>query len=192
MTIDRSHIETKFVQNEYEQLIQNHFDYENILVSYYGTLTQNVISDIETNVELKISSLGIEKGSLKRLFFVTIETLQNMLLHGSKTASGEQLVFFILSYSALSAQIICSNLVSNDLIPVIQKKISVINAFDNETELKAFYLEHLENNSITEKGGAGLGFITICMKSKNKLKADFKKIDNKMSLFFLTITIKLK
>ncbi len=192
MTIDKSHIETTFVQNEYEQSIQNHLEHKNILVSYYGSLSQNVISDIEANVEHQIISLGIEKGSLKRLFFITVETLQNMLLHGVKTASGEQPVFFILLYNTSSAKIICSNLVSNDSILNIQKQISVINAFDNETDLKTFYLGHLENNSISEKGGAGLGFITICMKSKNKLKTDFKKINHQTSLFSLTITIKLK
>ena len=44
---------------------------------------------------------------------------------------------------------------------------------------------------MSEKGGAGLGFITIGMKSGNKLKVDFKKINDQFSLFTLTSAVNL-
>ena len=44
---------------------------------------------------------------------------------------------------------------------------------------------------MSEKGGAGLGFITIGMKSGNKLKVDFKKINDQFSLFTLTSSVNL-
>ena len=63
--------------------------------------------------------------------------------------------------------------------------------FIDEKALKAYYLEHLENNTMSDKGGAGLGFITIGMKSGNKLKVDFKKINDQFSLFTLTSAVNL-
>ena len=62
---------------------------------------------------------------------------------------------------------------------------------DDDKALKAYYLEHLENNTMSDKGGAGLGFITIGMKSGNKLKTNFKKINNEFSLFILKATISI-
>ena len=80
---------------------------------------------------------------------------------------------------------------ANSSIPALEKQINTINSFDDEKALKAYYLEHLENNTMSEKGGAGLGFITIGMKSGNKLKVDFKKINDQFSLFTLTSAVNL-
>ena len=61
--------------------------------------------------------------------------------------------------------------------------IEKINSFDEPSKLKEFYLEHLENNELSEKGGAGLGFITIAMKSGNKLGVQFNSLNDKFSHF---------
>ena len=44
---------------------------------------------------------------------------------------------------------------------------------------------------MSDKGGAGLGFITIGMKSGNKLKTEFKKINDDFSLFTLISSINI-
>jgi len=87
--------------------------------------------------------------------------------------------------------VISANLTANYSIHVLEKQINVINSFDDDKALKAYYLEHLENNTMSDKGGAGLGFITIGMKSGNKLKTNFKKINNEFSLFILKATISI-
>ena len=49
--------------------------------------------------------------------------------------------------------------------------------------VKELYMETLNNGLISEKGGAGLGFITMRMKSKNTLEYHFTDLgDGK--LFF--------
>ena len=72
------------------------------------------------------------------------------------------------------------------------EQIEKINSFDDPAALKAFYLEHLENNELSDKGGAGLGFITIAMKSGNKITPLFEVINDKYSLFLLEIKINLE
>ena len=186
-----SHSEKEFVKEQYEQMLAAHQKDDNILVSHYGELSQSVISNLEGNVEQKITSLDIAKGPIKKIFFISVETLQNMLLHGQKNKEGEQHNFFILVKNGSNLKVISSNLVANSSIPALEKQINTINSFDDEKSLKAYYLEHLENNTISEKGGAGLGFITIGMKSGNKLKVDFKKINDDFSLFTLTSSVNL-
>lgn len=185
------HSEKEFVRNHYEQMILAHQQEETILVSHFGELSQNVISNLEGNVEEKITSLEISKGPIKKIFFISVETLQNMLIHGQKTNEGEQHNFFILAKNTVNIQIISANLVSNTSIPSLEKQVNVINSFEDEKSLKAYYLEHLENNTLSEKGGAGLGFITIAMKSGNKLSVDFQKINDQFSLFTLTSAVNL-
>lgn len=188
---DNLHSEKEFVRNHYEQMIVAHQKEETILVSHFGELSQNVISNLEGNVEEKITSLEISKGPIKKIFFISVETLQNMLIHGQKTNEGEQHNFFILAKNTVNIQIISANLVSNTSIPSLEKQVNVINSFEDEKSLKAYYLEHLENNTLSEKGGAGLGFITIAMKSGNKLSVDFQKINEQFSLFTLTSAVNL-
>lgn len=188
---DNLNSEKEFVHNQYEQMLLAHKQDETVLVSHYGELSQSVISNLEGNVEEKITSLDIAKGPIKKIFFISVETLQNMLLHGHKNNQGEQHNFFILVKNGSNLKVISSNLVANSSIPALEKQINTINSFDDEKALKAYYLEHLENNTMSEKGGAGLGFITIGMKSGNKLKVDFKKINDQFSLFTLTSSVNL-
>ena len=67
--------------------------------------------------------------------------------------------------------------------------MKTINQFEDPASLKEYYMQHLENNQLSDKGGAGLGFITIAMKSGNKLAYEFDKIDEETSLFLLTSTV---
>ncbi len=186
-----SHIEKEFVNQQYEQLLSNYQEKETVLVSHCGDLSQSVISNLEESVEAKVTALEIPKGPLKKIFFISVETLQNMLIHGNKNNEGEQHNFFILSKNGVKMSIVSANLVANDVVPTIEKQINTINSFEDEKALKAFYLEHLENNTMSDKGGAGLGFITIGMKSGNKLKSEFTKINDHFSLFTLTSYVSL-
>lgn len=186
-----NNIEKQFVQQEFEKLLGEYQKNETVVVSHIGELSQSIISNIEEKVENKVTELEVAKGPLKKIFFISVETLQNMLIHGHKNNQGEQHNFFILSKNGVKMNIISANLVSNNSIPSLEKQIETINSFDDEKALKAYYLEHLENNTISEKGGAGLGFITIGMKSGNKLKYDFQKINDDFSLFTLTSSVNL-
>lgn len=184
-------IEKQFVQHEYEKLLGEYQKNETVVVSHIGELSQSIISSIEEKVENKVTELEVSKGPLKKIFFISVETLQNMLIHGHKNNQDEQHNFFILSKNGVKMNIVSANLVSNNSIASLEKQIETINSFDDEKALKAYYLEHLENNTISEKGGAGLGFITIGMKSGNKLKYDFQKINDNLSLFTLTSSVNL-
>jgi hypothetical protein len=53
-------------------------------------------------------------------------------------------------------------------------------------------MDHLANNQISAKGGAGLGFITIAMKSGNKLDIRFEKINDDYSLFQMTSAVSIE
>jgi hypothetical protein len=50
-------------------------------------------------------------------------------------------------------------------------------------------MEVLTNGVISSKGGAGLGFITMAMKSKNKLNYRVEKINEALSFFSVEVKI---
>ncbi len=186
-----SHNEKEFVNEQFELVLQDAMQNQEVLVTHCGELNQTLISALESSVEEKVIELAIAKSPLKKIFFISVETLQNMHIHGHKNKSGEQPNFFILSKNGTKINVVSANLIANNAVSAIEKQIEVINSFDDEKALKAFYLEHLENNTLSDKGGAGLGFITIGMKSGNKLITNFKKISDDFSLFTLTSSVNI-
>jgi hypothetical protein len=162
---------------------------ENVLVSFNGTLSQEQVAKLETEVETKIVEAGVPKGPLKKIFFISVETLQNMLIHGNKDMEGKQHNFFILLKNGVKTHITSANLIQNKNIDGLETQMKTINQFEDAAALKQYYMGHLENNQLSEKGGAGLGFITIAMKSGNKLAYEFDKINEDTSLFLLTSTV---
>ncbi len=186
-----SHNETLIVTEQFEHTLKEIARDQSVLVSHCGELSQTLITQLEGDVEEKVSNLEIAKSPLKKIFFISVETLQNMHIHGNKNNAGEQPNFFILSKNGTKINVISANLIANKAVAGIEKQIEIINSFDDEKALKAFYLEHLENNTLSDKGGAGLGFITIGMKSGNKLKTEFLPINDDYSLFMLTSSVNI-
>ena len=184
--------EKTFFEEHFTNLLNQIQQNKTVLVHYNGTLNQDQITRLEGEVETTVLNVPIAKNPVKRIFFISVEALQNMLIHGHKDHEGHQHNFFIVSKNGTTVDITSANLVSNNTIPILTSKIDIINAFEDEKALKQYYLEHLSNNQMSEKGGAGLGFITIAMKSGNKLKPVFEKINEDYSLFQMTSTVNIE
>lgn len=163
-----------------------------LIMAYDGVLNPETISKLETEIEEKIMERAMPKMVVKKVFFISIESLQNMFIHGFKDDNGAKHNFFILYHTDKEVKIITANLIANTAIDKLTKHIARINSFTEPSELKTYYLEHLENNELSAKGGAGLGFITIGMKSGNKLKTQFEKINDLRSMFLMEVTITLE
>jgi hypothetical protein len=163
-----------------------------LILAYDGVLNTETIAKLETEIEAKIMEKGYPKAVVKKVFFICVESLQNMLIHGHRDDLGAQHNFFILHATPQAVKITVANLVTNTGIEKLQKDIDKINSFEQTADLKQYYLEHLENNELSDKGGAGLGFITIGMKSGNKLGAAFEPVNETRSLFRMVVTINLE
>lgn len=184
-------MEEAFFKNHFLKTLESLKPEHTVLLAYDGVLNNDTISKLETEVEGKVTELAIPKTPLKKIFFISVESLQNMLIHGGKDSAGHQHNYFILSKNHTKVEIITANLVSNVAITKLKTDVERLNSFNEPAELKSYYMEHLDKNEISEKGGAGLGFITIAMKSGNKLGFDFSKINDTHSLFLLRSSVSL-
>lgn len=181
--------EEEFFDLHFSKQVDNAKSSGELILAYDGVLNTETISKLESEIEAKILERGLAKGVVKKVFFICVESLQNMLIHGHKDDLGAKHNFFLLHANPKEVKVTVANLVTNTAIEKLKKDIEKINSFNDPAELKNYYLEHLENNELSDKGGAGLGFITIAMKSGNKLKANFEAINDIRSLFLLEITI---
>src|SRR5688572_19446626 len=102
-----------------------------ILLAYDGVLNVDTISRLESEVEGKVTSLAIPKGPLKKIFFISVEALQNMLIHGGKDAQGHQHNYFVLSKNHAKVEIITANLVPNSYIEKLKGDVDRLNSFND-------------------------------------------------------------
>ena len=142
----------------------------NFFVSHFGELSQEMVNDISIDTEQKMIQSGDKKVVVKKAFNILVEGLQNIRLHGAKDTNGIQTSFLKIARDDTAYKILLGNLVTNNSIKIISDKINLINSSDL-------------------KGGAGLGFITMAMKSKNNLDFNFEPIDADISCFTVELIL---
>ena len=129
-----------------------------------------------------------KKGNVKRMFSILVEGLQNVRLHGEKDETNYQTSFLIIGQDQNEYLVTLANLILNSNRATIEERLRQINSYE-EAEVKQLYMDVLTNGIISNKGGAGLGFITMAMKSKNKLNYKIEEINDRISCFTLEVKI---
>lgn len=184
--------EAEFFDVHFTNSIKAINDSSELIIAYDGVLNTETISKLETEIEQKIIELSVPKAALKKIFFICVESLQNMLIHGHRDLNGSQHNYFLVYKRGSQIIIATANLISNIAIVKVEADLKTINSFEDPADLKSYYINHLEKNELSEKGGAGLGFITIAMKSGNKLTYLFDKISDTHSLFKLEAAVNVE
>lgn len=159
-----------------------------IIVSHFGEFSQDLVNSITNSVEETMLSMGDKKGTVKKMFSILVEGLQNIRLHGVRDEMENQSSFVIIAQDEKEYLVTFGNIIPNTAWGFIQSKIDQINSYTEE-EVKSLYMEVLTNGLISSKGGAGLGFITMAMKSKNKLNYRKDEINDDLSCFSVEVKI---
>lgn len=185
-----NNVENLFFKKKFEEWLEyfTQHQYE-IILAYDGVINQNTITRLETEVEEKILQYNFPKSLIKKIFFITLELLQNLFIHGAEDDTHTKHNFIFIAKNDSEVIILTSNLIENQNVNKIKNIFETINGFKSYDELKKYYMERLENNDISDKGGAGLGFITIGLKSQPPLEYKFEKINNKFSYFELSVKL---
>ncbi len=159
-----------------------------IVISHCGTFSQDLINSLVVRNEELMKSSGDKKAIVKRAFSILIEGLQNIRIHGGSDDQGDQLSFLIVAKETDRYCLNFGNLVDNSIINLIISQIEKLNLM-NIDEVKELYTSVLTESGFSEKGGAGLGFITMKMKSHAKLNYSILPLDDQLSLFSLEILL---
>ena len=177
-------------QVRYDDIMEYHrvHDGANVFVSQFGEFTQDFVNQVSSEIEERMLEDGDSKVVVKRMFRIIVEGLQNVRLHGGKDGDGHKPSFFLVLRNDENYFIYLGNLVLNKNIEKIKERIDQVNAMDKD-QVKELYLSVLTDGVISSKGGAGLGFITMSMKSLNQLSGNFVDIDERISHYDLKIML---
>ncbi len=160
-----------------------------ISVNHFGVFSQDLINSIALTVEELMVSFGDDKKTIKRIFSILIEGLQNIRLHAERDEHDRPLAFLFLCKNQEIYKIVFGNIIQNADRELVESYLDNINGLDKES-LKELYFGILSKGYLSKKGGAGLGFITMRMKSENPLAYSIEELDSERSLFTVEVAMK--
>jgi hypothetical protein len=164
-------------------------DDRGVLLSFSGELTAESTDAIMLLAENGLITRGAKRKERNRMSNVLIECLQNVSRHGWIDDEGKLQLFLTIDSTPLGFQIEAGNFVDFDMAARLRSNLSEVNGMTHE-ELRVRYVECLCNNEWSEKGGAGLGLLSMAKKSNGPLDYQFHELDGGMHLFTLGILIK--
>ena len=158
-----------------------------IIVSHIGEVDQRKINTLSALVEAQLEYLKVNKTMTKKIFNIVIELLQNISLHGQNKAFDTPLSYLFVGRNMNEFTVFAGNVVPNGIVKNLETRLKRIQSFST-FELKKQYMDVLSNGSLSEKGGAGLGFLTMALKA-HAINFEFLVLNNEHSLFSIQLKV---
>lgn len=169
--------------------IYNNLKDERISLAYFGVFSDNITSMlIDLSEGYMLNRDHLTKLSKKTSFLIA-ESFQNVIKHGIVEKEGNPEIcdnkdFFQINFLDDRINISSVNLIENEFVEDLQKKINHINSLDS-VELKQFQKQVLVEGEMSAKSGASLGLIEMVRKTGLPLKKHFTKVSDKYSQVIL-------
>jgi len=164
----------------------------NILLSFKGDITSELLTSILQIMESKLENLQEEPKVKKKVYNVLVECLQNLYHHmdevDAEPSDKSRSAIFMIGKLDNQYTIITGNYIRKENVDGLSGRLEEINKLSPD-ELKEYYKKVLANGEMSAKGGGGLGMIDIARKTGQKLNFSFMPIDDKYSFFSLNIKI---
>jgi len=174
--------EIKFVFDVHKMMMERR-----VLLVYEGEFTQEITKSVLAMAERNLEFMGEEENVKRKVFNVMVECLQNICKHTTdveiKTNTENESAIFMIGLENNEYMVMSGNVIANDVVPGLRDRLIQINSLDKDG-LKALYKEIIKGGSLSDKGGAGLGFVDMARKSGNKLDFHFEQLDSSLYSFF--------
>lgn len=170
-----------FSLNEFFHLMKKH----EIIMVYEGEFSQDITKSFLAMTESNFQNVQVSELIIRKVYNVMMEALQNICKHEFKFSDELQErteSIFMIAENSTEYQIITGNAIKADVISIIKNKIDNVNSLSQEG-LKALYKEARLHSTISDVGGAGLGFIDIARKSGNPIHYHFEKLTETIYYF---------
>ncbi|MDP4209418.1 MAG: SiaB family protein kinase [Bacteroidota bacterium] len=163
-----------------------------ITLVYEGEITHQLTKAFTSLTESNMAKEEESNSVQKKVFHVMVECLQNISKHADDFAQNETMFsgrgIFLVAKGKDDYSVTTGNAVDNSRIADLKSLLEQINSLDKEG-LTELYKKQIKEGRLSDKGGAGLGFIDIKRKTGKNLEYHFLPINSQTSFFLLTSTI---
>ena len=158
-------------------------------LEFTGSIDYSGIDQALVNLKDSRDYLSLDLTTRKRIYAIVVECLENIAKHScaSSDKTGNQPYISVIKEENKFI-VRTGNLICNDDIEQMKKKIDAINNMDYAS-LTNMYEEIINNGPRNSFNGSGLGFIIIKLKSGNPISYKIRKIDQDFSFFDILIKV---
>lgn len=178
----------KSVLNVYDEMSEN-----GMSIVYLGEFHHQITKMFTSMAEEDMDRKDEERSTIRKVYSVMVETLQNMARHSDEIADKYNIGkgLFMIGKKDDTYYIITSNKVTGSKKIDLEKAIKEVNAATRD-QLKEMYRKQITEGRMSDKGGAGLGLIEIAKRTRNKLVYQFLPLDEQSYFFILKVEINAK
>jgi len=177
------------VYTKFRSMMDNH-----IILSFKGEITSDIITMVLQIMESRLEAEEAKSTVKKKIFNILVECMQNLYHHAEPEVDGEvstRKAMLEMYFDDSYYNIITGNYMRNEEVEKLKTRLDKVNSLSKE-DLRKFYREILDNNQISQKGGANLGMIDMARKSGEKLDYHFTEVNDKLTFFDLRVRISNK
>lgn len=171
---------------------------EDSLIVFSGEITQEIVHSFTALVGQTMTLIGADEKPKKKVYHVLVELLQNICKHSGyrtipstddeENESQVGLGMAIFGYDQSNFIICTGNKIKKENIAGLKEMIDHINSLD-KMGLKELYKFMIKKSRLSERGGAGLGYIDIAKKNLQKYEYEFVELSPEESMFILSYRI---
>lgn len=163
-----------------------------VILGYKGVVDFETIDILLRKLKKLPEYQAIKRSVQKRVYSTFVECMENIYKHNiteSLNINGKT----ILPYINLGKQddeyiINTGNVIKNKSINKLRKRLEQIGQLDR-AGLKTLYADLINKEFISHENVAGLGLITIALKTEHKINYNFTSLNDQYSYFEMNISI---
>jgi len=163
-----------------------------MLIYYEGEVDHAITRSVTMLAESLLMQKDMSRALVKKVFNILVECLQNLDKHLDNAIVNKK---FSLKTGCVCVfeetngiTVATANLISNNNVPTLKSKLEALHNKTKE-EIRKIYKEQLAMGRISEKGGAGLGFIDMARKSGQPFFFSFDSFFDDYSVFYIKFSV---
>lgn len=162
------------------------------MLEYKGAFTYEIMEDLLKQLRSCSQFQKMRKTARKRLYSTFVESIDNIFKYAASTVLGKKGARNapMISVIARGDQflVISGNMVQNEEIDDLRFKLDRVNQLDHEA-LKSLYEDIINREAGENDTGAGLGLITMALRTEDDITYSFASLDSDHSFFKMQIII---
>jgi hypothetical protein len=163
-----------------------------ITLAYEGEINHQIMKTFTSMAEGNMTKANEPEAVQKRVYHVMVECLQNISKHAvhpeDKTDEEYTHGIFLVSRNNQVYNVTTGNVIKKERIPYLTELLTYVNSLTKK-QLDDQFKKQLREGHLSDKGGAGLGFIDIRRKTGVDLEYQFLPISDSHVFFLFTSTI---
>ncbi len=163
-----------------------------ISLAYEGEINHRIIKKFTSQAEENMQQAGESKALQLKIYHVLVECLQNISKHAvhpeDEFDSEYNQGIFLLIKNQEVYNITTGNFIKLDRIDYLTELLIYMNSLTRK-QLDDLYKKQMREGHLSEKGGAGLGFIDLRRKTGKELEYQFLPFSDTHAFFLFNSTI---